>query len=142
MSEEKMYFWSDDPNGETLLSSLNDAVYNYLDQLDKGDFQTLWTSNALVRIFIFKQAEPPTANACRVLDLVLEDMDEDYLPENVDATEQTDEMMSITENYLEEIRSVYPRVAWTHKKGDVADINILEWIAENNPHWIKKIERS
>ena len=135
-----MYHYSDD--ADHLYETVDEAVESFLDTIDDEYFQQLCFEKVWLRIFVYEQKEVPRVDGQNILDRVLEDMDEDYLAEWMDPTDATDDMYEAVEQFIERIRDEYPQRAYTCPNNKHIEVNVLEWAVKNNPHWIKKIERS
>lgn len=139
MQAKIMYHYSDD--ADTLYETVNEAVETFLDKVDDEYFQQLCFGKLPLRIFVYEQKEVPRVYGQIILDHVLEQMDEDYLAEWMDPTDPTDDMYEAVEEFIERIREEYPKRSYSLVKGKHVEVNVLEWVVKNNPHWIKKVER-
>ena len=135
-----MYHYSDD--ADHLCETVDEAVESFLDTIDDEYFQQLCFAKIWLRVFVYEQKEVPRVDGQNILDRVLEQMDEDYLAEWMGPTDATDDMYEAVEEFIERIRDEYPKRVYTCPNNKHIEVDVLEWVAKNNPHWIKKIERS
>lgn len=126
---DKIEFWDCCEEVEILTwTERDEAIEMHLDDRPRDEWPETLTVYGFAR-------ETPNwqRHAKRVLENLIEDLDEPYgNPE--EATAITPAMEQASTEFVNRIKAEY-RV-WSCKKVTSEEINVMEWVKENNPEWL------
>ena len=109
-------------------SDPDDAVESYLDQC--GDpLPEKVTVYGYARLVM----EPGEPDPGRVLERVLEELDEEYGDPD-DATDATPAMLAAAREFCEAIRREYP--VWRCEKVEQTEVDVATWVEGHRPDWL------
>jgi len=127
MSEIK--FWGQESDEILSHTTKDEAIEAILDDTQEMD--------GVLEICGFQEREMNTAGeAEHVCESILERWDEEYGGE--DQTEMSDEMLRITKEYIEKMKSLYE--VWQCEIKVREKVDIKTWIAGNRPDWLGQKE--
>jgi hypothetical protein len=127
---EKIEFWDCSDQTETLhWEDKNQAIESYLDDLTHDD------QPATLTVYGFARMSPNWKRLeINVLDDLIENLDEEYGSPD-EATIQTAIMQQAAKEFVQKIAAEYQ--TWSCVVKTSEEINVMEWIKENRPHWLE-----
>lgn len=124
----KIDFWDVEDTEQVSYTTKDEAIEAILDEDMDID--------GVIEICGFKRREIDTEDYCEYFcEYILDKLDDEYGGE--EGTEITKEMIEITKEYLEKIKSVYD--VWQCEIVYRDKINVKDWIIKNKPHWLKEM---
>jgi len=132
--ESKAVYWSCDPDAERLQADTPDeAIEEFLDCVDQED----WPENLMAVGYAPMSVSHHEPNPVRVLDDVLERLDEDYADPDGDPTEPTEIMIAAAKAFCAEVRAHYVPFA-CQSTGEKVEVNVQAWVREHRPDWLQQ----
>jgi hypothetical protein len=128
-------FYSCAEDSERLTCTTPDeAIEEFIDQL-WGD-QPLPAS---ITVYGWRRTalEPASWINARAIEMVLENLDEDFGDPDGDATDVTEPMKAAAKVFVDAVAAEYQLTSWPHEvdKDFLLEVNTREWIEEQAPEW-------
>ena len=132
MSNE-IVLWGQESDDYLNYDNMNDAIESALDEI--GDLNSLPET---IEICGFVHIELPRKEriATDALFYILENFDGEYANPDGDGTEPTDKMKIAAEEFAAVILDEYK--VWACEVSVREQINVMEWVKENRPDWLKE----
>ncbi len=135
--ENEAELWDCSEDTELLIHyEQHGAIEAYLDEALYNLPIKEWPEKITVYGFARKKLKLDRLSA-RILERLLEDIDEDYgNPE--EATTETEAMKKAAEEFVNKVAAEYQ--VWSCKRVTSEDINVMEWVKENEPQWLSEAQ--
>jgi hypothetical protein len=132
---DKMYHYSDETES-FLYESVNDVMESLLDAMPKPEFLDYYENNKEVVIYHYDPVPINKMSRSHLLDYVLEFMDDEYLPDFLDQTEQTPAMEAAADEFLNQVELLYPRRSFARfSSSGATEVRVRDWVDKHMPEW-------
>lgn len=134
MSEPSFYSCSDDTERLTDTDP-NEAIEMFLDGIPRAG----WPET--LQVYGWKRVPVVVSGfTCeRALDRLLEDLDEEYGDPDGGSTDPTPAMVAAARVFADAVGAEYVKTSWPHEIDTTfkLEVNVLEWVREHAPGWLK-----
>jgi hypothetical protein len=127
-AEKTCEYWACDEPEKLIYELPNEAVEGFLENYIMSDMPK--------KILLQGYTHPEVRYDGEVLDVILENLDEEYGDPDGDMTEPNEEMKAAEKTFLEVVCKNYkPYIA---ESVYMEEIDVMLWIEEHKPDWLKK----
>ena len=136
MSERKIAFYDCSKYAEVLEHRDRDeAISCYLDDIEPEH----WPETVTVTAYAPMELPSNVQAWLSPLDDMLETMDEEYGNPEGDATEPSATLREAERVFVEAVVAEYH--VWMHEDISTEEVNVAEWVAQNEPQWLEPTKR-
>lgn len=132
-SKIERVFWGDDGCEVLTHSDPDEAIEAYIDGFHPDPIATIGE----ITMYEYAPMKVSVSDCLSPLELVLENLDEEYGDPDGDGYEVTDAMKAAEKAFLEIVAAEYR--PWScEQTGKSVTVNALEWVQEHRPDWLKE----
>lgn len=130
MSEQTL-LWGREDDERLTYTDPDEAIEAYIDDYPQDEL-----AEYTVTVCEFRPMKPKYNGARRVVERVLEDLDEDYGDPDGDGSRPTPAMLAAAETFIAAVLAEYR--GWScEPTGERVTVNALEWTKEHRPDWLE-----
>jgi hypothetical protein len=127
-AEEICCFWGVNDPEDLSSEDPDEAIGDYLESLKRED----WPETLSLHGFVRKKLE---YRAGRLIDQMLEDLDDEYSGEGRESTEPNPAMEAAEKAFIADVLAEYK--PWACEEVWQEDVNVLAWVTAHQPDWLE-----